>query len=337
MLPAAGVTGDSEQDAGASVVRPASTRAERVAALTLLFADTSTPADLPADVERVAALADAGELSLAGLLVAANGEGVRGATLVTPGPGGSADLLAPRFSAGARSSVREALLAAAGAFAAAAGCERLQGFLDPVRTDDAFLLTSNGFRCAADLRLLRRDCVTPLTLSVSRVDSPLSLTPETERLFREAVRASYADSRDAPDARGADADADFAAHLASSGFRPDLCRLSTVGSGAGAGATGVALIAASGAGAGAEWDICYLGVAASARRRGLGRALLADRLAAARDAGAAAVTCAVDAANEPARRLYAAAGFTETASRTLFLRPLEPHSPLRPAEAGSAG
>lgn len=58
-----------------------------------------------------------------------------------------------------------------------------------------------------------------------------------------------------------------------------------------------------------ELEIVALGVAASARRRGLARALLAEVIAAARAAGARRVSLEVAASNSAARRLYEGAGF----------------------------
>ena len=320
----------SPASGAAVVVRPAATLGGRAAGLALLLADSSPPDELAADAARIGELADAGALNLAGLLVArpttvgpdrrSKWPGVVGATLVTPGPGGAADLFVPRLAIPAPEGTAATLLAGAATFAAAAGCDRLQAFVDPTRTDDATTLRAAGFERLAELRTLRRSCATPLTESHAASLALLTLSPETERLFRESNRRSYADSRDAPNARGADADADFDAHRDAPGFRPDLCRLALVDDRP----AGLALIAVGEEGGGAAWDVCYLGVAPAFRGRGVGRALLLDRLAAARDAGAATATCTVDAANGPARRLYAAAGFVETGSRDLFLRRLEP-------------
>ena len=323
LLPAARVTGDPPP------ARPAATPGERAAALTLLLADTSDPAALPADVADLSALADAGGIDLAGLLIVPGpgGTGVSAATLATPGPGGACDLFPPRLAPAAPPGAAGALLTAAEAFAAAAGCGTVQAFADPVRADDAAALTAAGFRRICELRTLRRCCSRPVLESPGDMARHMSLTRGSVGRFRETNRASYGDSRDAPEARGADADADFAAHADGSGFRPDLCRLAVV-DGADA---GLILVAADGDGPGAAWHVCYLGVRPGCRGRGVARSLLAGRLAAARDAGAAAVTCAVDAANGPARRLYAAAGFAETGRRVLFLKR------LRPATGGGPG
>ena len=326
LLPAAGVTAPPAR------VRPAATASERAAGLTLLLRDTSDPPRLAADVADVLRLADAGAIDLTGLLIAeAAGDDTStpcGATLTVPGPGGTCDVLPPRLAPAAPPGAAARLLDAAVAFAADRGCDLVQAFADPVRGDDAAALAAAGFGRACDLLTLRRDSGTPVRESAGDRLPSVSLTPETHPRFLTVNRAARGDSRDAPRARGGDADAEFAAHEHAPGFRPDLCRLAVAPDGGGA---GLILVAAGGEGGGAVWDVCYLGVAPAHRRRGVGRGLLLGRLAAARDAGAAAVTCAVDAANVPARHLYAAAGFRETGRRAVFLRRLQPNP------AGGAG
>ena len=318
LLPVAGVT-----DLAGMTVRPAATAGERVIGLRLILRDTSGDR-LDEDVAEVAALAERGEIELSGLLIAAadaEDVGLCGATLATPGPGGTCDLFPPRLTPAAPPSAAVALLNAAAAFAAGRGCETVQAFADPVRADDATALLVAGFERACELLTLRRDGCEPVPESAGFDMAESALDGETLPRFRAVNRASYAGSRDAPLARGVDPDADFAAHVEAPGFRPDLSRLAA----SGGRDAGLILVAVrDDVGDGAEWDMCYLGVAPVCRGRGVGRSLLAGRLSAARDAGAAAVTCAVDAANEPARRLYEAAGFRETGRRALFVRRLHP-------------
>jgi ribosomal-protein-alanine N-acetyltransferase len=67
-----------------------------------------------------------------------------------------------------------------------------------------------------------------------------------------------------------------------------------------------------------EAEILTLAVTGAARRRGLGRALLAAATAAACEAGARRLFLEVAAANAAGRALYARAGFAEVGRRTRY-------------------
>jgi ribosomal protein S18 acetylase RimI-like enzyme len=67
------------------------------------------------------------------------------------------------------------------------------------------------------------------------------------------------------------------------------------------------------------WEVIYMGVHADFRRRGIGAALLAQGLDIAHRAGVPKVRLAVDAANQPAIKMYAAAGFEEVMRRRAFI------------------
>ena len=73
----------------------------------------------------------------------------------------------------------------------------------------------------------------------------------------------------------------------------------------------------------AAWDVSYVGVVPAARRRGVGAELVVKALWEAKAAGILQVSLAVDARNEPARRLYRRLGF-ETGEQ--FLAELERHT-----------
>ncbi|WP_092862747.1 ribosomal protein S18-alanine N-acetyltransferase [Quadrisphaera sp. DSM 44207] len=72
---------------------------------------------------------------------------------------------------------------------------------------------------------------------------------------------------------------------------------------------------------GGEADVQTLAVAPAGQGRGLGRALLEALVERARERGAASVLLEVRADNEPARRLYAAAGFEHLAVRRRYYQP----------------
>lgn len=73
------------------------------------------------------------------------------------------------------------------------------------------------------------------------------------------------------------------------------------------------------------WEIIYLGVADSARRKGVARTMLADAIEAARAAGVERLQLMVDSRNIPAIRLYESAGFAVRKTNAAFVR-------LRPDE-----
>ena len=68
-------------------------------------------------------------------------------------------------------------------------------------------------------------------------------------------------------------------------------------------------------------ELAYMGVHPDHRRRGLAGLLLTYALGLAQRGGLEFITLAVDAANHPARRLYASFGFRETARRRAFVLP----------------
>jgi ribosomal-protein-alanine N-acetyltransferase len=69
---------------------------------------------------------------------------------------------------------------------------------------------------------------------------------------------------------------------------------------------------------GPDWEIENLAVAGQARRRGVGRALVAELLRRASHAGAASVLLEVRKSNQAARALYESSGFKVLASRAAY-------------------
>jgi ribosomal protein S18 acetylase RimI-like enzyme len=74
--------------------------------------------------------------------------------------------------------------------------------------------------------------------------------------------------------------------------------------------------------AGDPWELVYLGVVPEARGRGHGLALTRHVQWLAREAGRKRIVLAVDVANAPAKRVYAAAGFVGWDRRSVYLRVL---------------
>jgi len=73
-----------------------------------------------------------------------------------------------------------------------------------------------------------------------------------------------------------------------------------------------------------EWELENIVVAANAQRKGIGRQLLDELIARARDNNTEAVFLEVRESNEAARRLYEKAGFRQTGARkSYYQNPLE--------------
>jgi ribosomal protein S18 acetylase RimI-like enzyme len=141
--------------------------------------------------------------------------------------------------------------------------------------------------------------------------------PAQRERFRRALAASAADARDFPDLQ-----IDVATDLR-------LQRLAETGI---SGERLWYLVEKQGDEAGCllladqpEWDRCelvYLGLEPSHRGRGVGRWLARHAVWQARQAGRSHLIAGVDAANDPAVAVYAAAGFVQAGRRHVFYRRL---------------
>ena len=85
-----------------------------------------------------------------------------------------------------------------------------------------------------------------------------------------------------------------------------------------------------------DWEIENLAVAETARRRGLGRALLSELLQRAGDNGAESVTLEVRTSNHAARRLYESGGFREIAVRRAYYQDPEENAVIYRAVPAAA-
>jgi ribosomal protein S18 acetylase RimI-like enzyme len=134
--------------------------------------------------------------------------------------------------------------------------------------------------------------------------------------FARAIAASYIDSLDCPRLAGLRTVGDaLATHKATGIFSPKTWHVARQGGEP----VGVELINnLSGRG-----ELVYLGVAAGARGRGIGRALLERAIADTAALGLPQMGLAVDVANTPAMRLYEHAGFKEIRRRIAWFVPKE--------------
>lgn len=250
---------------------------------------------------------------------------VRHAALATPGSGRTHMC----FTSHVRTSeeahgLAVALDAACGAIATRG---LAQALLDSDDITQAIAFERAGFRRLATLGYLRRRAprsrrTAPPTSKRSRDFLPEGVTleqwrPGLDQDFIAALERSYADTLDCPELCGLRDTSDvLESHKAAGEFHPSLWWLvRDRGEPSGA-------MLFSPSPQHTHIELVYLGIAPSLRGRGLAKDLLDEGLRALERRPERVVTCAVDQRNEPAKRLYRAAGFEQFSERVAYIRPV---------------
>lgn len=212
-------------------------------------------------------------------------------------------------------------------------CDIAQTLVEPARELDIAAFEAGGLERMATLEYLERNLprtgapeahplpsgwtITPVADAKALAsDDPASLGGEVRAEIMRVLEESYVDTRDCPGLAGMRRTEDVLDGHFALGPRP---RFWLVARKEGV-AHGVCLMNASPDAASAE--LVYLGVARSARGSGIARALLLEGLRACALGRVALVSLAVDELNDPARRLYSAAGFKKVSARVALVRPL---------------
>jgi ribosomal protein S18 acetylase RimI-like enzyme len=254
----------------------------------------------------------------AGLLTAWSGELLAAATLIQLQPGRVANLWPPQLaterSADAGSAARQ-LLTAATELAVRAGTRMIQALLPTDSGPDAERLRAAGFEHDADLLYL----VSPASAFPSTCpDDPFEYerySSSSANRFSAVVERTYVGTRDCPRLNGVRPIQEvLEGYRAVGRFDPALWRLVRYQRND----VGCLLLV--------EhpphklWEVVYMGIVPEARGRGFGLAITRHAQWLASKAGAERLVLAVDAANEPAIKAYAAAGFTTWDRRSVFLK-----------------
>jgi mycothiol synthase len=291
--------------------------AERAAALGVLYRRVHATLR-PRLIVDALAEAEKGLIDLSGLWIARRRERIVGALLMQPLAGRAAAVWAPEVEATwRRAATAVALVRAALADLRARGFRIAQALLDESTPRQAAVdLAGGGMLHVTDLIYLERPTADPLEV---RPGIPaLAWRPyeaEAEAEFRAVLQATYIDSLDMPELEGIRSlDDIMASHRAGGRFDPSCWQLGRVPGEPEAGA--VVLLSA--LPDRAAWEVAYLGLTPAARGRGLGRAALAHALELARP-HTPRLELAVDLRNEPAMRLYRAAGFSPFDRRAVHL------------------
>lgn len=289
---------------------------ERAAALTLVLG-AATQASSRSLIEETLAKAER-DPSICGQLLVARTEGkLAGAIWSQPQAGGSAHLWPPQIVHGVAVELRQDLLRAA-LDRLAHEVQLVQALLPQNSGDDARLLRGGGFEHISDLLYL-------VSLRAAFPDNEplrtkLIFQPYSEDLqsqLAHIIEQTYEGTRDCPGLNGVRSIDDVLAGYRATG-RYDSQNWLIVRSGsADDAAIGCVLLAEHAAG---TWELIYMGVVPMARGRGLGVELTRHAQWHVGRAGGERLVLAVDAANEPAIAIYAAAGFTAWDRRSVLLK-----------------
>lgn len=272
-----------------------------------------------------------GRVDLSGLWIARRtgwrGDRLVGAMLTQKLAGRAAALWPPEVRPGwNRGAIAAGLVHEALETLRAEGTAIVQAVLDETADPRTALdLTRGGLPRVTDLIFMRRDAAAPWTIP-SRGEGPRlrwrGLDETGEAIFCKTLAATYRGSLDMPELEGARSlDDVLAGHRAAGEFNPGLWRLGTLPDQP----DPVAALIIALAPEREAWEIIYLGLVPEARGRGLGAEVLAHARALALTGGRApTLELAADVRNQPALKLYQAAGFVPRDHRRVHLAVFPP-------------
>lgn len=254
------------------------------------------------------------------LLVAHQSGRLRGACFTQLLAGRSAVVAMPQTTSsdpGERAHLSDRLLSQLETELQAAGMHLAQVLLPYQDSAGSAVLAQAGFSHSSDLLYL---FCTPESYPDAPLPLPFELTTwnpaEESRLIR-IVDETYVGSLDCPQIDGLRATADVLRGYRTTGeLRPELWQIVRHNH------TDVGCLILALHPAGPHLELVYLGLVPAVRGQGWGLDLTGHALWLARQAGAQRVVLAVDATNEPAVRMYVAAGFSAWDRRQLWIKPV---------------
>jgi len=261
-------------------------------------------------------------------IVALRGERIVGSCVWVPGAGRCATVVAPRLAEWDEE-VASRLIRGAVRAAAEDGARFIQAVAEPEgRSPLARAIARAGMERLAVLAYLRR----AVTEADAQTAGPKGIvwkrwTAWRRRKFARTIARTYEGSLDCPAMAGLRTAEDaLATHRATGDFRAGAWHLALEAKEA----VGVVL-ASEVEGRG---DLVYLGVVPEARRRGIGKALVAQAVRDTARMGLVALAVAVDTENTPAVRLYEHMGFREIRRRLVWFVPKERLTEFENGEEG---
>jgi ribosomal protein S18 acetylase RimI-like enzyme len=262
-----------------------------------------------ARVQQCLQLLDDGMLNPHGIWVARDGTDIAGVQVCVPLAGAACLFWLPTGDP----ACADALVQAGIAWAGSIGCKIAQVMVAPV--DRAFIdpLLRHGFRRITRMRQL----VHSLDNLSEAPPTPWRCEPYRPALhveFARALERTYEGTLDCPELNGKRTKEEIlAGHRGQGKFHPDFWWLVHDG------AEPVAVVLLVEMPDALTWELAYLGIVPSARRRGIARAMTIRALHAVRSQGAARLLLAVDERNSPALALYDSLGFVEIECNEVLL------------------
>lgn len=227
--------------------------------------------------------------------------------------------LLARLNGPTESMIEDGLLTEAARRLDEAGAWIGQVLLEPTQAHEHAAMQRNGFAKLTELRFFERWLNDTVFSPKRETKSPIryvSYRRSRNRLaFANLLEATYRSSLDCPELSDVrDGRQSLKIHETAGSFKSDMWRLYR-NSG-----TDVGILLMADRPDQRAWEVLYLGVVESARRCGIGRAMLLDAMDAACKAKAEKLLLAADIRNAPAISLYESLGFQCVATRVAFVR-----------------
>jgi ribosomal protein S18 acetylase RimI-like enzyme len=300
----------SSSAADCTVISPTSAE-ERPRVLAMVFDGLLEPKLL----ERAEEVLGADGTSWEGLFSAHRGDRLVGAVLVQPQPGRLATVWFPRVAPGEPASTAAGLLAASSRFLDRLSIQLAQCLPRTVAAEEDALLKGAGFHWLANLFYL---ACTADRFPQSLPEGAIAFepyAPTKHARLAGLVEATYQATQDCPSLNGVRSIKDtLQGYRASGRFAPDHWLLATH-QGRDVGCLLLADYPDQG-----NFELVYMGIIPESRGHGWGIELARYAQWRAGRAGRQRLVLAVDAANQPALRMYAAAGFSLWDQRSVYLK-----------------
>jgi mycothiol synthase len=253
-----------------------------------------------------------GQIDPAGIFLAHDESRLCGVQVCVPLAGAGALFWLPK-SKPANATLEDHLVRVALNWLRGRGTKVAQALVSAPDAPGAQPLVRCGFRPITRLHYLEHplDVLPPPCVSRLRFST---YSRENAGIFHATLMATYGATLDCPELTGVrTVDEIIAGHVAQGKFRPERWWLGFEEDRP----VGVAMVTE--APDSNAWDLSYLGLVPSARRRGLGREMTCHVLRIAQASHAPKLILAVDARNRPAAQLYQGLGFLSVDFREVYL------------------